>query len=325
MKVKKEYMILLAIIIVLAVYLILSGGKNKMSYRPPELEKIPDETINMIEITRTEMDIMLNREDEIWKIMPQAYPADPVKVKDILEVIQDLTLTELAAEKKDYQRYELDNETKISVRAYESDRLAREFDLGKTSPTYKHTFVRLREDSRVFYARGSFRSKFELEIDDLRDKSVLTFDKNAVTEINITKEGKTLTFAKRVLPVETKPAEDKEEVQPPQVSEEEAWVMPSGERGKKSEIDSIVSQMADLRCDEFIEDKSKEDFKGSVCTVTIKGANEYTLRIFPKEDKEDGKYPAISSENPYAFLLSTYRAESLMKKPEDLVESQAKE
>lgn len=325
MKLKKEYVILISVVIVLGLYLLISGNRNKLSYDIPKLEKAPVETITKIEISQAEKKIILDHEDDKWKITSHAYPADPTKMKDMLEVIQDLTLTELAAEKKDYQRYELDDEKKITVKVYVEEDLVREFDIGKTSSTYNHTFVRLSEDTRVFYARGSFRSKFEHGIMDLRDKAVLTFDKNEATEIKITKDEQTLMFAKKVIPMKADPGEEKEEEQPSEPSEEEAWVTPSGEKGKKSEIDSIVSRMADLRCDDFLEDKNKEDFEDAICTVTVKGIKEYALWIFPKEDKEGGKYPSVSSENPYPFLLSTYQAESFMKNPGDLIESKEEE
>jgi len=107
---------------------------------------------------------------------------------------------------------------------------------------------------------------------------------------------------------------------PEETSQEETWISPDGTKGNKDNINSILSAISSLRCDEYIEGKNKEDFKEPVYTVILKGNKDYTLKIFEKEDKEDGKYPCFSSENAYPFLISTYSAESIIKKPEELTE-----
>ncbi len=55
-----------------------------------------------------------------------------------------------------------------------------------------------------------------------------------------------------------------------------------------------------------------------VFNITLKGTKEYTLRIFAKQEGDNGKYPALSSESGFPFLLATYGAERIIKKPKDL-------
>jgi hypothetical protein len=323
MTLKKQYLIPTAVIVVLLLYLIFGSGRNKMSYDVPELSAVDQDAITKIEVSRPEKEsFTLSGGGESWKILPQEYPADPVKVEDMLKVISELTLTELASEREDYQRYDLDEDSRIRVKAYIGDTMVREFDIGKTPSTYRHTFVRLADDGRVYYARESFRSRFDLEVKDLRDKAVMSFDKNEISEIRIVSADSELTFTKTMVPVEAPPvSEDQAEEKPeaaPEPQEQEAWISTDGKTGAKGEIDAILNDLSDLRCDEFIEDREKEDFIEPEFTVTLKGTKDYTLRIFAKEDEDGGKYPAVSSENSYPFLLSTYRAERIMKKPADL-------
>lgn len=342
MKMKKEYYILFGIIVVLLIYLIFSSGKNKMGYKIPKVAKIEQDKIDKIEIRKHEEEtvISLTGKGDKWKIMPQEYPADQVKIKDMLEAIENLTLTELAAEKGDYQRYELDDEKKISVSAYAGGQTLREFDIGKTSSTYRHTFVRLANDTNVYYARNSFRSHFETEIKELRDKIVLTFDKNEITVIKLTGEAINQQYTKTMIPVpdpvpaEPKPEtesqegeqekEEEPEAKPAPPQQEENWVLPDGKMGKKSELDSLLSQLSDLRCDEYLEEKDQEELGDPIYTVNLTGIKDYTLKIFAKQEGDNGKYPAVSSENAYTFLLSTYNAERIMKKPEDLLPEEEK-
>lgn len=108
-------------------------------------------------------------------------------------------------------------------------------------------------------------------------------------------------------------------------TEEEAWVLPDGKQAEKGEIDSIISDLAELRCDEFLGKKRRDTLKDPVYSVIAKGGKDYMLQIFAKQKKKDGKYPAVSSENPYPFLLPIYQAEQIMKKPDELLKKEEEE
>jgi hypothetical protein len=325
MKFKKEYIIPAAIILILLAYLLVGNGKNKMSYEVPLLKSIPSGEIDKIEITQSSGMVTLTGKGENWLIMPQEYPADPTKVKDMLESIEGLTLSELAAEKQDYHRYDLTEDKRLHVKAFKGNELLREFDIGKIPSTYRHTFVRIKDDPRVYYARESFRSNFAHEVKDLRNKVVMDFDKNEITGVNIKKEGISYEFTKKMIaitpPPEAEKTETEEESEPesPEPTEEEAWVLSDGSQAEKSKLDSIISDLANLRCDEFLEGRNRDDLEDPIYSVTAKGGKDYTLQIFAKQEEEDGKYPAFSSENPYPFLLPIYRAEQIMKKPDELI------
>ena len=324
MKLKKEYWILFGVIVVLLVFLLSGGRRNKMSYRVPDLARVSEENITKIEISSAGEPIVLSGKDSNWTILPQEYKADMDKVSSMLSIVANLTLTELAAETKDYQRYELDEENKITVYAYTGDDLVRVFDVGKVSSTFRHTFVRVGEDSRVYVARESFRSTFEVESADLRDTTVMTFDLNEITAILIEQEDSTLHFSKTMIPTEASSPEATEETAAQPAEGQEAWQTEDGTTGSKTDIDSIVSQMADLKCDSYIEGKSKDDFTDPIYSVKITGSKDYSLQIFAKDEEADS-YPAITSESPYAVFLPSWKAESIMKKADVLVQKEDEE
>ncbi|RLB30511.1 MAG: hypothetical protein DRG87_04865 [Deltaproteobacteria bacterium] len=60
MKVKKEYIILAAVILALSLYLFLRKT-DKTHYELPKLSAVPKEDISKIEITKKGTDIILNR------------------------------------------------------------------------------------------------------------------------------------------------------------------------------------------------------------------------------------------------------------------------
>jgi len=324
MKLKKEYLILFGVIVVLLVVLLTGGRRNKMSYRVPDLAGINEGNITKIEISSGGEQIVLSGKDSSWTILPQEYTADPDKVSSMLDTVANLTLTELAAEAKDYQRYELDSAKKITVNAYEGDELVRSFDVGKVSSTYRHTFVRVGEDSRVYFARESFRSTFEVERGDLREKTVMSFDLNEITGILIEQESSTLHFSKTMMPAEAPSPETAEEPAAQPAQAQEVWQMEDGTKGNKTDIDSIISQLADLKCDSYIEEKSKDDFADPIYSVKITGGKDYAIKIFAKDEEADS-YPAVTSDTPYVFFLATWKAENIMKKADELVETEEEE
>jgi len=330
MKLKKEYLVLLGVIAVLLIVLVFSGGRSKMRYRVPVLESLEIDGITRIEITRSGETVLLSRSQDHWTIMPQEYEADPDKVSSLLDVIAGLSLTELAAEKKDDLRYELDDDKKINVKAFAGDTLIREFDVGKVSPTFRHTFVRIGKDTRIFHARDSFRSTFEVDRAELRHKSVMTFDTNEITQASLSQGEVSYRFTKKLLPPQSQPADPDaeagtEQAEPVAPAEpEEAWVTEEGNKAIKTEMDSILSQVSSLDCEDFIEDKTKGDFTEPIYSVILTGSKEFGLQIFAKDEEAD-KYPALSSENPYPFFLSTWKAESIMKKLDEFLEEKGED
>jgi len=70
--------------------------------------------------------------------------------------------------------------------------------------------------------------------------------------------------------------------------------------------------------------KQKKDFAKPVFAVHVKGSKTYTLSIYAKTDKDAEKYPAVSSENEYPFILPQWQTDNIMKKPEELLVKEEK-
>lgn len=319
MKIKKEYYMLFAIILVLALYL-LFRDRDKTHYQIPEISTIAKKDITKIEISKKpDTSIVLNKKDEKWQIAPQGFPADDKVVKPMLDVFENLILTALVSESKNYERYDLNDDKKIIIKAWSGEALKREIEVGKAASSYRHTFVKLTGDHRVYHARENFRGKFDLTQDALRDKVVLSFDKKEIQEIHITKGEQSMTIGKKQAPVEVSTGQkpDAQGEQPPKA--EIAWQSDDGKEGDDSKMNSLIGTLSNLRCQNYLDDRKKDDFKESIYTIQLKGAKDYTLSIFPKTDKEAKNYPATSSENDYPFLLTDSQANNIMKNPDELL------
>ncbi len=318
MKIKKEHIILAVIILALSLYVILRNP-NRTHYKLPELSEVAEKDISKIEISKSDASIVLNKEDDKWHIAPQGYLADTEKVKNMLDSVEKFALTALVSESKNYSRYDLDDENKITVKAWTGGTLKRKFEVGKAASSFRHTFVRLADDHRVYHAMGNLRTKFDETVDKLRDKTVLSFDKTEIQDIRITKDKQVVAFNRTQVPVVVKAGEEADEQSPASVKEETLWQTADGKKADETQLDRLLSTLSNLSCEKYIDDKKKEYFKDSIYTVQLVGAEEYTLSIFAKTDKDAENYPAVSSANDYPFLLQEWQAKNLMKKPDELM------
>jgi hypothetical protein len=320
MKIKKEYFILAGVMVALILYLVLHRS-NRTHYKLPDIPEISGKQISKLEIGKADKTLVLNKKDNTWYIDPKGYPADSHKVKNMLDVIEKLTLTALVSESKNYVRYDLTDDKKIIVKAWEGKTLSREFDIGKSANTYQHTFVRLATDSNVYHARGDFRRKFDRTVDDLRDKIVLSYTQKDIRDITLTKDKNTLTLTQKQISGQ----ESKKTAEPDKTSEKTetqiVWQDAVGKKTDTAKVDRLLSFLNPLECETYITDAKKDDFKNPTYAVVLKGDKEYSLCVFAKKDKDAKTYPAISSENESPFLLSESQVESIQSMIEGILEA----
>ena len=122
MKMKKEYLILAAITVALVAYLV-SRNPNRNLYELPQLAQATIKDVTKIELASSNGNIILTKEGSDWKISPDKFLADSQKIKEMLTVMENLTLTELISESKNYNRYDLDPAKSIELRLWEKDDL----------------------------------------------------------------------------------------------------------------------------------------------------------------------------------------------------------
>jgi hypothetical protein len=324
MKMKKEYLILAAVIVGLSIYLF-ARKTDRALYELPQLPEISGKKISKIEISGPEGTTVLNRADEDWSIGPQKYPASKNKVQQMIDTIEDLKLTALISEAKDYIRYDLSDDKKVSVKAWTGDSLSREFEMGKAASSFQHTFVKLADDPKVYHARDNFRNKFDQSLNDLRDKSVLSFTVSDIQEVNLTKGSESLMFGRKEVPLDKKSDSETAEKNQPPIKAEMVWQTADGRKADRAKLDRLLSTLAQLSCEEYINDRKKEDFSDPIFTIQVKGTQEYSLSIFAKLNEDADNYPAISSQSEYVFLLEGWKADSLMPKLDEIVEKAKKE
>jgi hypothetical protein len=319
MKVKKEYIILILIIIGISAYLLMRSSDRTL-YQLPQLEGLQQSEISKIEISQGDNSLILKKKDNQWHLEPAGYLADITKVNAMLNVFEALALTALVSESKDYNRYDLHAEKRITVKAWQQTTLKRNFDIGKAAASFRHTFVRLNGDSRVFHAEDNFRSKFDFTIDDLRDKTVLSFKTTNIRQIQVIKDALSMKLVRSEVPV--KPVAGQQQADTaPAVAVKFEWQNEDGQKGNDSKLNQLLTTLGDLKCADYINDRQKDTFSAPIYAVKLKGMQDYQLEIFAKLQADDKKNPAVSSGSDYPFWLSENKVQQIMINPEEMIKT----
>ncbi|MDZ7859467.1 MAG: DUF4340 domain-containing protein [Candidatus Krumholzibacteriota bacterium] len=313
MKFKKEYVGLVVIIAALVLYLSLRDT-DKINYTLPAVEPLEKSEISKIIINKKDTKITLAENDGSWLIKPQNYAADKQEVDRLLKEFSDFRLTEMVSEAELYSRYGFEEDNKIHLQAFTGENIKRDFYIGKAASTKRHTYVMLKDNTKIYEARNNIRNIFDKTIDELRDKNVLSFEATSVRGLTIKTGDKSIEFEKSAVPQPVTPGEQKES---PPHEPEVTWRTTEGKTGKPEVIKQIFRTLSTLQCNSYIDGKIKSNFTDPVYTITVNGNETHTLSIFKKRD--DGKYPAISSGSDYPFLLTEWKAKQIMKEPEEFI------
>ncbi|SDT84118.1 DUF4340 domain-containing protein [Desulfobacula phenolica] len=317
---KKEYMILIALILILGAYLLFYKG-NKDHYTLPEIPQIDVAKITSLTLDKKEGAIAFTKKGKNWVLTDKEYPADSPAVENMLDTIKTFKLSALVSQKGDLKRYELDNEHHIRVKLVQDEKTIFEFTLGKTAPSFNHTFVMLANDKNIYHANGSFKSYFDKPQDDFRDKKVLEFKQASIKQFTIEKEGvsKTLILKedekdpKKSSPKESDPKESNKK------KTEITWTAEDGTVADKEAVSNLLSSVAFLECKKYVSVPSKNELEKSLplCKITLKNEADIELTLF-KTDNSDNLI-GISSMNEYVFELSQFNGKEIVSNIEKLL------
>jgi len=286
---RTTYIVLGLLIVALSLYLVLRQ-RDRMQYTIPKLSSLSTREIEAVEIEQPGGVVKMVRSGETWQIQPEGYRVDPAAIGEMLKTAADLQLTELVSVTGNYSRYGLDEESRIRVTVFKNDKALRSFEMGKRSPTYNHTFIRIDGDDRVFQTPGNPGTAFGLSKEDLRDRLVLSFDPDTITEIRAEGTGWTVNLIRTV--------GDSREDQGSTGEKKVTWRTETGEVWEAETIDELLTTLSALQAFRY---RDQGDRDGDpVFSITLTGQKLYTLEIFARQDNT---YPARSSENAYPFTL----------------------
>ena len=308
---KKEYLILILLILLFSAYLFLHK-ENKDNTPLPEIKKIDMSQVTGLILEKKEGTIKFTRKDKKWFLTDKEYPADSSSVETMLDALKTLKLSALVSEKQDLKRYELNDENRVLVKAMKEAEPVFELAVGKTAPTQNHSFVMIKNDKNIYQANGNLKSHFDKTVEDYRDKNVLEFKEASLKRVTLEKDG----VSRAILPREVKKEETKDTEKDKTAI---TWAFEDGNPIDHQVFSNLLPMLSFLKCRTYLDSPTKTELEKNkpLCKIILENESRLELTLF-KGDKEE-QIKGISSMNNYVFELSRFNGKEILSKVEKLL------
>ncbi|HZR80661.1 MAG TPA: DUF4340 domain-containing protein [Candidatus Binatia bacterium] len=270
---------------------------------------IDRDKVSGIVLEYPESRIELAKKDGNWRIVaPRDLEADQTVVKSLLGAIADAELKKTIDEKPEsLAPFGLDKPAATVTLTLEDGSHPPKVSVGKTTPVGYSAYARRDDEPAVLLTTAAFHSGVKKDLKDLRDKTVLTFQDDAVQELRI-----------------------RAGTQPEVVlrKEGDGWVLvqPSAAKADTTQVRSYLSTLRAMRALDFVdEDKSPPDPKYGltpprIVVAVVAGDKKEEQKLLVGGASTDTAKKEIyveRGEGGSIFTVGDYLFTSLAKKPSD--------
>lgn len=302
----KQLLILGAILVVLAIVVLLfenpfgqSEYEKKVETATPLFPNFNAEQVVKIEITADGGITTLLNQDGSWVVASMGnYPADGEGVGDLLSKVAEFKNTQRVSNNPEKQsEFEVDS-TGVEAKMVDgNDKVLAHLFVGKTTPGFLSSYVRLADSNDVYVAQGYLQSVFNKGTRTWKDRTIFSFNKGIVTQLNIISSEETVELM---------------------LDAEGVWQMqkPEVTAANTTEVDTLLTTFSELDTDEFAEtpDELAEyglDTPQSTISAVLNDGTTATLHI---GNEEEGKFYVKRDDKGTVFRLFKSNVDRLIKK-----------
>ena len=283
----REIIILAAAAAVLLLFIIFRSAGN-INYELPVFEKLDKEEITAVSVEGNGMLLDFSREDGRWLIEPERWIAADATMNSIVSAVTDMKAVDLISSSGKADRFDLDEERRLTLTASGDDGVLRTVYVGKVSSSGIYTYVMFPGDEGIYSIRGDLPSRIAGDKNSLREKEILTVDRNGVLKMSLTTDGGKLTVFDDGTGTGT-------------------WRGEGDFEADGEKIKSVIPVLSPLRCKDFLPELPGGSPEWKLDILTESGS--VSLEIWPETPEG---YPARSSENGYPVMLTKYTAENIL-------------
>jgi hypothetical protein len=162
-----------------------------------KLVNIPEDQIRQIEVKKKDGSVLtLVHENRKWSLTgKENFPADQDAVSGLAGALAPLSGDFLENKASDPAGYGL-AQPALTITVQRTNGKSEQVVIGDDVPGGSQTYVQRSGDPKVYLASTSVRSSFDKQVNDLRDKRLMTFDSDKVTRIELDAKKQTLEFGK---------------------------------------------------------------------------------------------------------------------------------
>ncbi len=270
---------------------------------PSDLSKWNAEEVDRIIITNSEGELDFVWNGTEWRIGPEKYLADDTQMTGLLNRMIKSKVLEKVTESENFARYGLNEENMGKITVISGEKTLQTIYVGQENSTGMFSYIRYPEKKGVYLVSRNLREQIDMTLNDYREKDIANIPSETIKGISVTK-GAGYTLVKAV----NTAGDDS--------SDEEVWTLASDSSFDldQQEATRLANAFNSVMAYEFI-DSIQGDPVWEV-NVTDESGNSVKFDIYAPD--ENGRYPATASSSEYKFVLSTYKAEAIMKTLDDL-------
>lgn len=285
----------------------------------PKLEKIDITTLDKVEITnKTESTVFEKRGDNWWITSPNEYMADKTFQNMVISKLEAFELDRLVSENKDkHGAFEVD-EQGSRLKAYAGGKEIISLIVGKNTPDYKGTFIRLADSNAIYATKQIIGGALKKKVEDWRDKHLFDVKGDDVNKLDLKLDRDFSFTLSATPPVENKVEEAAGEVVIPK--ETLKWVM-VGDPGfavDENRIRTLTSSLSSLTWTKIYDEAEKgsdyglADAKKSVAFTTKNGSGG-KLILGGAVDKEEKEFYVKLDGKDAVYQIRKYQYEKFLK------------
>lgn len=265
------------------------------------------EQVAKIEIVAKGEPTTLSKQNEQWVVASMDnYPADNDSVDDLFTKVSEFDNANQVSDNPDNQaKFQVDSSGTEVKLMDANDKLLAHLFVGKNTPGFLSSYVRVADSNDVYTAKGYLQSVFDKGTRTWKDRTIFDFNKDIVTQINITSAEETIEL---------------------RLDAENKWQMlqPVSAAASQTEVQNLLTTFSQLKTDDFAEAKELSEYGLDTPTSTIVASlNDGTLVMLLVGKEEGGKLYVKRVDKDTIFMLFKSNVDRLIKKSDKLMENVA--
>jgi hypothetical protein len=186
MSIKKFILPILAIILVV-IYIIIELNKNEYVE-----EKLLPEDLKIKKVAYYDNDlnflVATDNNTKKWIIKkPEVWPANGDEIKGLIDALKNVDIITNLGAVDDNNTYEIGKNKYLLLENGRSFKIY----IGKRDPSYKMVYVKVNEDKEVKLVDAAFTNYLPTTLNQIKDKTIYTFDKDKLKKYKIKVDNKT--------------------------------------------------------------------------------------------------------------------------------------
>jgi hypothetical protein len=270
----------------------------------PKLLELKQDDITRIEIVRsgTETTRVEKGAGGVWRITsPEPLPGDKDAISSLVSSAASVNADKVVEEKpEDLAIFGL-KEPRTRVVITLKDGKTRTLLLGDDAPVGGGGYAQVDGDPKVYLLTSWVKGGLDKLAVDLRDKRILTFDRDKIVRVELARKAGTIEFSKN--------AQGSWVISRPQMYRADGW-----------SVDDYIRRLQDLKLDPLLTSDQKTDlekqFKGGEAVVSVSVADSAGVQKLELRKNKD-RYYARSSAVDGFHLIQEFDAKALDKGLED--------